>query len=103
MLSVLNDGRKLTPFIILKRKNLSKENPTGIIFKCNERGWMMEELLMIRWLERSLAQKKTRCSSKEKRNDSFRFFQGSRTEKMKTVASNPLNTDLMIIPGSMTF
>jgi hypothetical protein len=43
MVSVLADGRKLTPFVILRRKNLPKENlPTGIIFKCNEKGWMME-------------------------------------------------------------
>jgi hypothetical protein len=47
MLSVLADGRKLTPFVILKRKNLPKEKlPTGFIFKCNEKGWMMEELVV---------------------------------------------------------
>jgi hypothetical protein len=47
MLSVVADGRKLTPFVILKRKNLPKEKlPTGIIFKCNEKGWMMEELMV---------------------------------------------------------
>jgi hypothetical protein len=40
MLSVLADGRKLTPFVILRRKNLPKEKlPTGIIFKCNDRGY----------------------------------------------------------------
>jgi hypothetical protein len=34
MLSVLADGRKLTPFVILKGKNLQKEKlSTGIIFK----------------------------------------------------------------------
>jgi hypothetical protein len=33
MVSVLTDRRKLTPFIIIKRKNL----PSGIIFKCNEK------------------------------------------------------------------
>jgi hypothetical protein len=39
MLSVLADGRKLTPFVILKRKKLPKEKlPIGIIFKCNEKG-----------------------------------------------------------------
>jgi hypothetical protein len=51
MLSVLADGRKPTPFVILKRKNLPKENrPTGIIFKCNEKGWMTEELI-VEWLK----------------------------------------------------
>jgi hypothetical protein len=66
MISVQADGRKLTPFVILRRKNLPKEKlPTGIIFKCNEKGWKMEELIA----ERSLAQK-TKCSS------GFRCFQG---------------------------
>jgi hypothetical protein len=52
MLSVLADGRKLTPFDILRRKNLPKEKlPTGIMFKCNEKGWMMEEL-MVEWLKK---------------------------------------------------
>jgi hypothetical protein len=47
MLSVLADGRKLTPFVILKRKNLPKEKlSTGIILKYNEKGWMMEELMV---------------------------------------------------------
>jgi hypothetical protein len=51
MLSVLADGSKLTPFVILWRKNLPKEKlPTGIIFKCNKKGWMMEEL-MVEWLK----------------------------------------------------
>jgi hypothetical protein len=51
MLSVLADGKKLTPFVILRRKNLPKEKlPTGIVFKCNEKGWMMEEF-MVEWLK----------------------------------------------------
>jgi len=32
----LSDGRELTVFVILKRKNLLKEKlPRGITFKCN--------------------------------------------------------------------
>jgi hypothetical protein len=50
--------------------------------------------------ERSLAQK-TRCSSKEKRNAGLDAFKGHLTEKVKTVASYLLNTDLVIIPGGM--
>jgi hypothetical protein len=51
MLSVLADVRKLTPFVILRRKNLPKEKlPTRIIFKCNEKGWVTEEL-MVEWLK----------------------------------------------------
>jgi hypothetical protein len=38
MLSVLADGKKLIPFVILERKDLTKEKLlTGIIFKCNEK------------------------------------------------------------------
>jgi len=50
MLSVMADGKKLTPFVILNRKNLLKERiPSGIIFKPNGKGWMTEELIL-EWL-----------------------------------------------------
>jgi hypothetical protein len=50
MLSAVADGRQLTPFVILKRRNPPKEKlSTGIIFTCNEEGWMMEELI-VKWL-----------------------------------------------------
>jgi hypothetical protein len=40
-----------TPFFTLKRKNFPKEKlPTGIIFKCNEKGWMTEDLV-VEWLK----------------------------------------------------
>jgi hypothetical protein len=42
MLLVLADGRKLTPLVILKGMNLPKDKlPFGIIFNCNDKGWMM--------------------------------------------------------------
>jgi hypothetical protein len=73
MLSVVADGRKLTPFVILKRRTLPKEKlPTRIVFKCNEKGWMMERVI-VEWL-REVWQ--TGCCSKEKRNAGFRCFQG---------------------------
>lgn len=50
MLSVMADGKKLTPFVILNRKNLLKERIlSGIIFKHNGKGWMTEELIL-EWL-----------------------------------------------------
>jgi hypothetical protein len=49
MLSVVVDGRKLTPFVNLKGKNLLKKCHAGIICKFNEKGWMTEEL-MAEWL-----------------------------------------------------
>jgi hypothetical protein len=60
MLLVLDDGRKLTPFIILKRKNLSKE----IIFKY--KGWMMKELLMVKWLREVWHRRKSAALPKKR-------------------------------------
>ena len=46
MLLVLADVRKVTSFVILKRKKLLKGKlPSGIIFQCNERGRMTDELM----------------------------------------------------------
>jgi hypothetical protein len=50
MLSVLVDRMKLVPFVILKRKDLPKENlPTVIIFKCIKKEWMIGEFTL-EWL-----------------------------------------------------
>jgi hypothetical protein len=50
MLSVMVDGKKLTAFVILNRKNLLNGRIlSGIIFKHNGRGWMTEELIL-EWL-----------------------------------------------------
>jgi hypothetical protein len=46
MLSILADGRRVTPFVILSRKNLPKKPPSEITFKCNVQG----EELMVKWL-----------------------------------------------------
>ena len=50
MLSVMVGGKKLTPFVILNRKNLVKERIlSGIIFKHTGKGLMTEELTL-QWL-----------------------------------------------------
>jgi hypothetical protein len=101
MLSVQADGRKLTPFVILRRKNLPKEKlPTGIIFKCNEKGWMTEEP-MVEWLKEAW-HRRPGALLKKRGVLVFDAFKGHLTEKVKTVASNILNMDLVIIPGGMT-
>jgi hypothetical protein len=101
MLSVLADGRKQSPFVILKRKNLPKEKlPTGIIFKCNVKGWMTEEL-MVEWLK-EVWQRRPGALLKKTGMLVLDSFKGHLTEKVKTVASNPLDTDLVIMPGGMT-
>jgi hypothetical protein len=102
MFSVLADGRKLTPFVILRRKNLPKEKlPTGIIFKCNEKGWMTEEL-MVKWLK-EVWHRRAGALIKKRGMLVLDAFKGHLTENVKTVAaSNLLNIDLVIIPGGMT-
>jgi len=47
MLSVIADGKKLSLFVILNRKNCLKERIlSGIIFKHNGKWWMTEELIL---------------------------------------------------------
>jgi hypothetical protein len=65
MLSVLADGSKLTPFVILKTKDVLKGKlPSRIMIKS---GCLKE--LAVKWL--SLGQNNTGCSCKEK-NAGFR-------------------------------
>jgi hypothetical protein len=100
MLSVLADGRKLTPFVILRRKNLPKEKlPTRIIFKCYEKGRFTEEL-MVEWLKEVWHTRPGALLNKRQMLI-LDAFKGHLTEEVKTVASNLLNTDLVIIPGGM--
>jgi hypothetical protein len=52
ILAATADGRKLPPFIILKRKTLPKLEsfPKDVIVRAQEKGWMTEEL-MLEWLK----------------------------------------------------
>jgi hypothetical protein len=45
MLAATADGRKLPPFLILKRKTLPKLEsfPKDVIDRAQEKGWMTEE------------------------------------------------------------
>jgi hypothetical protein len=96
-LSLLADGRKLTPFFIISRKNLPKEKlPAGIIFKCDGEWWMMEEL-MVKWLT-EVWQKKPRAFLKKRVMLVLDAFKGHLTEKVKSESSNLLNMDLVMIP-----
>jgi hypothetical protein len=75
MLSILADRRKLASFFIPKRKNLPEAKcPTGITLKCNEKGCMMEEI-MVEWLREGWHRRPSALPTK-KRNAGFRSFQG---------------------------
>jgi hypothetical protein len=47
MLGVLAEGRKLPPYATLWQKTMPKEKLlVGLVFWCQEKGWMTNELLM---------------------------------------------------------
>jgi hypothetical protein len=46
MLTVLADGMKLPPYVILNRKTMPKEQlPIGLIVRCQSNGWKTNELM----------------------------------------------------------
>jgi hypothetical protein len=51
MLSVLPDGKKLTPFITVKKYIPMEKLLGGIIFKSNEEMWVTKNLLVTRQSE----------------------------------------------------
>lgn len=100
MLTVLADGRKLPPFIILNRKTMPKEKlPTGLIVRCQEKGWMNSELmqdwLKVVWGRRPGALLKKRGMLV------LDAFKGHLTPEVKSTIQD-MNTDLVVIPGGMT-
>jgi hypothetical protein len=47
MVGVLANERKLLPYVILRRKTMPKEKlPADLVFWCQEKGWMTNELMM---------------------------------------------------------
>jgi hypothetical protein len=51
MLAVLTDGHKLPPYVILRKKTMPKEKLlVGLVFRCQEKGWMTNEL-MVDWVK----------------------------------------------------
>jgi hypothetical protein len=84
---VLADWRRLTPSVTLKGKNLAKELPWGIIFKCNKTGWMMKELVVKR-----LTEAWDRCPGAlltKRRMLVLEAFKGHLTKTWKLWTSNP--------------
>jgi hypothetical protein len=46
MLCIMVDGRKLLPYIILKKKTLPKVNIKGVVIQAQESGWMDQSLVL---------------------------------------------------------
>lgn len=100
MLCVLADGRKMPPYVILNRKTMPKEQlPPGIIFRCQEKGWMTNEL-MVDWV-RTVWNRKPGALLKLRGMLVLDAFKGHLTPQVKKEINNS-NTDLVVIPGGMT-
>ena len=100
MLGVLADGHKLPPYVILRRKTLPKEKlPAGLIFRCQEKGWMTNDLMLdwvkVVWSRRSGALLKKRGMLV------LDSFKGHLTQEVKEEVKKA-NTDLVVIPGGMS-
>ena len=72
----------MTPFVILKRKNLPNL-PGGIILNCNEEGRMTEKL-MVKWL-RGVWDRKSGALPKKREMLVWNACKGNVTEKVKTL------------------
>lgn len=100
MLSVLADGRKLPPYVVLRRKTMPKEKlPPGIVYRCQEKGWMTQELV-IDWLK-TVWNRRPGALLKMKGMLALDAFRGHLTPQVKKEVE-AMNTDLVIIPGGMT-
>lgn len=101
MLTVLADGKKLPPYVILKWKNLPKNESflPGLIVKAQEKGWLDNELLL-EWIKRVWNQQPGALLKHPGMlvMDSFR---GHLTDNVKKGLSK-IKTQQVIIPGGMT-
>jgi hypothetical protein len=100
-LTVLVDGSKLPPYVILNRKNVPKEQlPRGIIVRCQPKGWMtsdlMKDWLLVVWNRRPGALLRKRGMLV------LDAFKGHLTPDVKaTITGGSINTDLVVIPRGM--
>lgn len=100
MLGCTADGRKLPPYIIFKRKTMPKEVfPRNVHIRCNEKGWMTEELFLD-WLKTVWCRRPGALLSRRSLLvlDAFR---GHLTEGVKKKLQDD-QTELAVIPGGMT-
>lgn len=101
MLAILADGKKLPPYIILKRKTIPKKEvfPKDVIVRAQVKGWMTTEL-MEDWLDKVW----NRRPGSLRTPPSFLVldaFKGHTADAVKRKMMN-MNTNLVLIPGGMT-
>ncbi|KAM4860750.1 pogo transposable element with KRAB domain [Thomomys bottae] len=100
MLGVLADGRKLPPYIILRGTYIPPGKfPSGMEIRCHRYGWMTEDLMQD-WLE-VVWRRRTGALPKQRGMLILNGFRGHATDSVKSCMES-LNTDMVIIPGSLT-
>jgi hypothetical protein len=101
MLAATADGRKLPPFLILKRKTLPKSEafPKDVIVRAQEKGWMTEELTL-EWLK-IVWGRRPRASLNQPSMLVLDAFKGHLTDSVKN-QFREMKTDLVVIPGGVT-
>jgi hypothetical protein len=99
MLCITADGRKLAPYIVLKRKTLPKVNVKGVIFQAQESGWM-DQTLVLEWINR-VWQKCPGALLNLHNMVILDSVHGHTTEEVKKTFKSR-NTDQVIIPGGLT-
>lgn len=99
MLAVTADGRKLPPYVILKRKTLPKGNfPRGVHVRVQEKGWMTADL-MVDWIKTVWGRRPGGLLYPSMLVlDSFR---GHLVERVRE-KFRELRTDIAVIPGGLT-
>lgn len=100
MLSVTADRRKLSPYVVFKRKTLPKESfPNGIIVRVQKNGWMSDDLVLdcmkMVWANHpgGLLRRKAVLI--------LGSFRGHLTERVKARLAEA-RTHLAVIPGGLT-
>ncbi|KAK3925711.1 Pogo transposable element with KRAB domain [Frankliniella fusca] len=101
MLGVTAGGRKLPPFLILKRKNRPKKEvfPNDVLVRVQKKGWMTEEL-MLDWLKNVWGRQPGALLQLESMLclDAFR---GHLTDPVKQKTKD-MKSQMVIIPAGMT-
>ena len=101
MLAATADGRKLPPFLILKRKTVPKSEsfPKDVIVRAQEKGWMTEQL-MLEWLKQVWSRRPGAFLNQPSMLV-LDAFKGHVTDSVKDQLRK-MKTELVVIPGGMT-
>lgn len=100
MLCVTADGRKLPPYVILKRKRIPNEAfPKGIVVRAQEKGWMDDELVLD-WIK-SVWQNRPGAMLAKRSLLVLDSFRGHLTDRVKKQLGS-ICTDMAVIPGGLT-